>query len=98
MERQDEPLLITAINELARGKVSIDSIAFLKSLEGTLQIPSTEKRVLFALNAYVAIYNKQQLALMPGASTKYMSIDNGAKVDLDMIIVEKVFHFYCLIA
>ena len=44
--RQDEPLLICVINELARGTVSETKIGFLKSLNGHLQDHPSKKRVL----------------------------------------------------
>jgi len=82
--------LITAVNELAWGRASTATIAFLRSLQGSLDVPATEKRVLFALNVYISIYNKQQLALIPGTSVKFTSTDKGPKEELDRMIVERV--------
>ena len=90
MDRQDEQLLIQAINELAHGRALPDTVGFLKSLNGHLPIASSEKRVLFALNDYVTIYNKMQINEMNGKVFMYQSKDEGTKDALDGIKIEKV--------
>ena len=85
-------MLISAVNELARGHLSATTKAFIKSLEGCLDVSPTKKSVLFALNAYVAIYNLQEIANLPGNAVVYESKDTGNALYLNKIMVEKVRH------
>ena len=88
--RQEEKLLITAVNELAYGKPSAEIIAFINSLSGNLDIPPTDKRVLYSRNDYVTIHNKQELQRLPGESVTFNSDDTGPASQLAKMIVEKV--------
>lgn len=83
-------MLIRAINELARGNVSVDTVAFLKSLEGHLPLPAKEKRVLFSTNDAVDIYNTQQLLNIAGKLFTYSSKDEGLKGNLAKLQVPQV--------
>ena len=88
--RQDEPMLITAINELARGFMSSTSEAFIRSLSGELAVPPKDKRVLFATNDSVDIYNMEKVSEMDGRLYTYTSKDAGLKSDLSRLHVPKV--------
>jgi len=89
--RQDEPLLICAINELARGIVSENTIGFLQSLNGHLPDNPSKKRVLFSTNDAVDIHNSRQLHSLPGKLYSFLSKDEGLKVDLGKLQVPKVY-------
>lgn len=91
--RQDERLLVTAVNELADGTVSQESTAFLLSLNRPLQVPPNKKKVLFPHNKTAAIYNLQQLALWEGEEQVFLSSDKGDSIGLERIKVAKVHYF-----
>jgi hypothetical protein len=88
--RQDEALLITAVNELAVGKLSTQSTAFLQSLSRPLHAPPAKKHVLFADNAQSDDYNHIQLNLMEGEATTFLATDEGTEEDLAKVPVKKV--------
>ena len=77
MERQDDPLLITAVNEVSRGERGPETLAFIKSLDGYLDIPPHLKRVLFSTNLRSDVYNIQQLVPSKGKIVSYKGKDKG---------------------
>ena len=83
-------MLIQAINELAHGNPSTTTIAFLKSLEGRIEVPAQHKRVLFSMNEYANIYNQQQVGMLAGKVWIYTSVDKGAKQHLQKMQVDQV--------
>ena len=91
--RQDERLLIEAVNDLANGAVAPDSTsaAFLVSLNKPLNVPANEKKVLFPHNKTAATYNLQQMTLWPGEKKVYRSVDKGLGNGLARINVAQVY-------
>ena len=91
--RQDEPQLIQAITELADGKVSEETVAFLHSLDRPLSVANSEKKVLFPHNVTATIHNMKQLALLAGEEHHYVAEDKGNEQALAKIKVTKVCNF-----
>lgn len=88
--RQDEPLLIQAINELSYGTPTPTTIAFLKSLEGRINVPAKDKRVLFSMNDYARLYNREEVMQLNGREYIYKSDDEGSSEHLRKMQVEGV--------
>jgi hypothetical protein len=88
--RQDENLLIEATNELAWGRVSSTTIAFLKSLQRPLNTQAFKITHLCALNLEVDIYNAAMLSKVQTVSQKYTAEDSGDQAILNKMTVEKV--------
>jgi hypothetical protein len=83
-------MLIQAIDQLADGVVSQETVAFLHSLDRPLCVPNDEKKVLFAHNVTADIYNMQQLSMLPGEECHYLSEDKGNHEALAKIKIPKV--------
>jgi hypothetical protein len=83
-------MLIEAIHQLADGSVSEETTAFLHSLERPLNVPSDQKKVLFAHNITTSIYNTQQLSLLHADERQYKSEDKGSAEALSKIKISKV--------
>lgn len=101
--RQDEHLLIKAVNELALGCPSAESIAFIKSLDRPLNVSSDKKKVLVSQNILADINNSIELEKIDKPSMRYRAIDSGKKCLLTKLPVQKVtrnvsvsFLPYCL--
>ena len=77
VKRQDERMLVTAVDELAYGKLSQETVSFLQSLDRPLKVSPSTKKVLFNKNTDVDTYNKQQLALLDSPSKTYLAVDYG---------------------
>ena len=80
VKRQDERMLVTAVNELAYGKLSQETVSFLQSLDRPLNVSPSTKKVLFNKNTDIDTYNKQQLALLDSPSKTYLAVDKGDRV------------------
>jgi hypothetical protein len=91
--RQDEHTLIQAINEIARGRPSDQTIAVLKFLNKPPPIPPDKKVVLFATNALAESYNKQMLFEHPGEEKEYVGRDEGEQQSLQKLTFEKVQYY-----
>ena len=90
VQRQEEPLLITAVTELARGNLTPETEAFVKSLEGHVPVPQCQKRVLFATNDDVDMYNLQQIHDHRGKLHSYTASDTGSTHQVEALGVPKV--------
>lgn len=95
--RQDEPLLITTINQLSRGFLSNTSLTFIRSLDGYLSVPAKEKRVLFSTNDAVDIHNTLSLQNSQGRRYVYESKDDGSKALLKKMAAKEVANTLSLI-
>ena len=88
--RQDEPLLITAINEMSLGKPSNSTKAFLRSLERPLSCQPKDKVALFPTNYMACLYNEETLFNFPGEEHEYVAVDSGEEKYLSKLAVDKV--------
>ena len=87
--RQREPVLITAIQELATGNLSPSSVSFLKSLARPL--PDTCKPTyLYARNYDVMMTCYDFLCEIPGEEKSYHAVDDGELKKLSNVHVPKV--------
>ncbi len=91
--RQDEPLLIQAISELADGHCSPSTAAFLRSLDPRYKPLTAEHVTVFALRALAKSHNIEELNKIPSPLHSYVAIDKGSQEDLAKIDIEKVHKF-----
>ena len=88
--RQDEQLLVNAINELAHGTPTATTITFVRSLNTPLNVPPRDKKVLVSLNVIADIENAVELEKVNKPSVKFISTDSGNAVYLTKFKVQKV--------
>ncbi|XP_071176509.1 uncharacterized protein [Mytilus edulis] len=90
IHRQSETLLVTAVNELERGTISENTVAFLNSLHRPLQDDHLEKAVhLFARNVDVDLFNYERIQKIPSQLYVYQSDDEGSCDFLQKILAPK---------
>jgi ATP-dependent DNA helicase PIF1 len=78
IHRQNDPVLITAVNELERGVLSADTIGFVDSLSRELPPDAVENAVhLFARNIDADVFNYNKIQNCPGQLHVFPSVDEG---------------------
>ncbi|KAK3100053.1 hypothetical protein FSP39_013962 [Pinctada imbricata] len=88
--RQDDPLLVKAVNELEQGTPSTETIAMMQSLARPLADEQREKAIhLFARNDDVLLYNYKKIQSEPGQLFVFKSSDDGDRHYLDKIPAPK---------
>ena len=90
MKRQHEGMLINAVHELASGKVSAETVAFLTSLSRPLPGDADSVR-LCSLNAEVDLHNACMMEKIAGREHRYIAEDQGEDRYLLKMQVQKVF-------
>jgi len=88
--RQHENLLICAVNDLASGHVTANTLAFMGSLNRPLSINPQNVVRLCSLNAEVALHNAHMMEEVRSKQCTYMADDNGEDKYLLKMQVEKV--------
>ena len=91
--RQDERPLITAIQEVALGKVSDASKDFIKTLARTTNFPEEEKLALYGDNPKANVHNQKMLTTLRGDEWQYEAKDVGHINQFRKIPVPKVCFF-----
>lgn len=89
--RQDEPLLIRAVNELETGHVTPEIVQFLKELERPLSVDDSRDTVyLYGTNFEVDWHNSTQMQKLEGDQIIYRAVDSGTPGQLRRILAPKV--------
>ena len=87
--RQDEPMLIKSIQELATGTLSQQSVSFLKSLKRPLE-SALCPTYLYARNYDVMVTCFDFLCELPGNEKSYSAVDEGEVKRLNSVQVPKI--------
>ena len=90
VKRQHEGMLINAVHELASGKVSAVTVAFLTSLSRPLHCDPDAVVRLCSLNAEVDLHNACMMEKMTGKEHRYIADDQGEDRYLLKMQVQKV--------
>ena len=92
--RTSDSELVAPIKEVSVGEASTTTMHFLESHRRPLDVPDSNKLLLFGLRMNAELHNLDCLQSVPGQSTTYKAVDHGSQSQLRHVIAPKVCDGY----